>query len=125
MKNQDLSRKFKLWEGIVIAAVTASAVAGSFFLGSASVSGGIAVIKADGAVIKTLPLDIDTVYRPAGYDMEFTVSDGKICVSHADCHDRVCMHTGYISGNFQSIVCLPNKITVTIEADGGDIDVVL
>ncbi|MBQ8825820.1 MAG: NusG domain II-containing protein [Oscillospiraceae bacterium] len=124
MKNQDLSRRFKLWEGIVIAAVIAAAAGGYFFIGRSD-NGGTAVIKADGAVVKTLPLSIDTVYRPVGYDMEFTVSDGKICVSHSDCHDRVCMHTGYISGSFQSIVCLPNKITVTIESGGGDIDVVL
>ena len=124
MKNQDLSRRFKLWEGIVIAVLIAAALGGYFLLGRSD-RGGVAVIKADGVVVKKLPLNYDTVYRYADYDMEFTVSDGKICVSDADCHDRVCVHTGYISGSFQSIVCLPNKITVTIESGGGDIDVVL
>ena len=125
MKEQDLQRKLKLKEVIIIAFIFAAAVIG-IFLTNKSQDGSTAVIKADGVILKELPLDTDTVYRHEDYDMEFTVSDGKICVSHAGCHDRVCMNTGYISGSYQSIVCLPNRITVTITGSTDeDIDIVL
>lgn len=89
-------------------------------------NGGTAVITKDGAVIARLPLDKDTVYRPDGTDMEFTVKNGKISVTHSDCPDLVCVKTGAISGGFESIVCLPNRVAVKIEKNDTDnIDVVI
>lgn len=125
MMEQDLQRKLKLKEGIIIALILAAAVL-SAFLTNTSQNGSTAVIKADGVILKELPLNTDTIYKAEDYDMEFTVSDGRICVSHAGCHDRVCMNTGFISGSYQSIVCLPNRITVTITGGADeDIDIVL
>lgn len=95
-------------------------------LANAGGNGGTAVITRDGAVIARLPLDKDTVYRPDGIDMEFTVKSGEISVTHSDCPDSVCVKTGAISGGFESIVCLPNKVTVKIEKNDTDnIDVVI
>lgn len=87
---------------------------------------GRAVIYADGEVIKELPLGKDTVYRPDGYDIEFKVSDGGICVSDSGCKDKICIHRGYIHGSFETIVCLPQKITVRIiNSNESNIDVEL
>lgn len=95
-------------------------------LANAGGNGGTAVITQDGAVIARLPLDKDTVYRPDGIDMEFTVKNGEISVTHSDCPDSVCVKTGAISGGFESIVCLPNRVTVKIEkTDTDTIDVVI
>lgn len=95
-------------------------------LTNAGGNGGTAVITRDGAVIARLPLDKDTVYRPDGIDMEFTVKNGEISVTRSDCPDSVCVKTGAISGGFESIVCLPNKVTVKIEKNDTDnIDVVI
>lgn len=95
-------------------------------LSHTDISGGTAVITRDGAVIARLPLDKDTIYRPDGTDMEFTVKSGKISVTHSDCPDSICVKTGAISGGFESIVCLPNKVTVKIEKNDTDnIDVVI
>lgn len=110
---------------IVIILLITLAAAGMFL--HKDHQGGTAVIKKDGTLIKELSLSADTVWKMTDGSMEFTVADGRICVSSADCHDKVCMHTGYISGGFQSIVCLPNRVTVTIEStdDDPDIDVIL
>lgn len=54
-------------------------------------------------------------------------SDGVTAVS-SDCEDKVCMHTGKIRHSGESIVCLPAKVTVTIESDShnkDDIDAIL
>ncbi len=43
------------------------------------------------------------------------IHDGEAYMLEADCPDRVCINTGKISNNTQSIVCLPNGVVVTVE----------
>ena len=128
MKIQDTDRRkiASPREIIFSAAVIALLFTVWFVLAHAGGSGGTAVITQDGDVIARLPLDKDTVYRPDGIDMEFTVKNGEISVTHSDCPDSVCVKTGAISGGFESIVCLPNKVAVKIEKNDTDnIDVVI
>ncbi len=42
------------------------------------------------------------------------VKDGAIAVTEADCPDKVCVRTGYISKTGEVIACLPHELTVTI-----------
>ena len=42
------------------------------------------------------------------------VKDGAIGVTEADCPDKVCVRTGYISKTGEVIACLPHELTVTI-----------
>ena len=42
------------------------------------------------------------------------VKDGAIAVTEADCPDKVCVRTGYISKTGEAIACLPHELTVTI-----------
>lgn len=42
------------------------------------------------------------------------IEDGKAFIISADCPDHVCVNTGKISKVGQSIICLPNKVTVTV-----------
>ena len=43
----------------------------------------------------------------------------------ADCPDQICVHQRAISKNGESIICLPNKVVVSIEgAEDSQIDVV-
>lgn len=43
------------------------------------------------------------------------ISDGKATVSEASCPDLICVHHRAISGEGEQIVCLPNKVVVSIE----------
>lgn len=43
-----------------------------------------------------------------------TVRDGKVFIDEADCPDKLCQN-GKISKAGQSIVCLPNRVSVLIE----------
>lgn len=89
-------------------------------------SGGTAVVSFEGEIVAEIPLDRDGVYPLEGFDMEFTVKDGRICVSKSDCPDKICEKTGFISGSRQSIVCLPNRISVRIISNTkSEIDVIL
>lgn len=44
-------------------------------------------------------------------------NDGKIRVKSASCSDQVCLNTGWINKPGQAIVCLPNKLVVSIKSE--------
>ncbi len=74
-----------------------------------------------------LPLSQDGTYTVVGRDglsLTVTVQNGRVCVSHADCPDHVCMGTGWIARNGQSIACLPAQVLLCVESqvseDGPD-----
>lgn len=46
------------------------------------------------------------------------IKDGIVLMSHSDCSNQVCVHTGAISRTSQSIVCLPNKVMIQIIGKG-------
>ena len=46
-----------------------------------------------------------------------TIKSGKAYMSEAGCPDKVCVSQGEISRTGESIICLPNRIVVTIEGN--------
>lgn len=54
------------------------------------------------------------------------ISGGRVSVSESSCKNQVCVRHGSISGPGQSIVCLPNRLVVSIEGgtEGGAYDTV-
>ena len=55
------------------------------------------------------------------------ISNGKVYMKDADCQDKYCVHQGKISKCKETIVCLPHKLLVEIEAEekGDKIDAVV
>ena len=47
------------------------------------------------------------------------ISGGTVSVTEASCKNQVCVKHGVISRPGESIVCLPNRLVVTIEGGGG------
>lgn len=47
-----------------------------------------------------------------------TIQDGKAQMSKADCPDKICVRHKAISKDGESIICLPNKVVVSIR--GGE-----
>ncbi|BBF41847.1 hypothetical protein lbkm_0527 [Lachnospiraceae bacterium KM106-2] len=49
------------------------------------------------------------------------IKDNKVFMREADCPDQVCVHQKTIEKDGELIICLPNKVVVTIEgADSTD-----
>lgn len=46
------------------------------------------------------------------------IANGKVNVENANCRDKICVKSGYISKTGQSIVCLPHKMIVEIKGNG-------
>ena len=105
-------------------------------------SGAKVVIESGGELFAEYPLSQDTeiiVPAPSGvkykdpkaapadmaddcvqyrYFNTVRISGGSVTVSAASCRNQVCTEHGGISKTGESIVCLPNRLVVTIE--GGD-----
>ena len=53
------------------------------------------------------------------------ILDGKVRMIYADCPDELCIRQGWIEYDGQSIICLPNKITVMVSGGDNSVDFVL
>lgn len=49
-----------------------------------------------------------------GHDVEITVQDHRICVSHSDCPDQICVGAGWLTHDGDRAVCMPNRVTVML-----------
>ncbi|MCD7734713.1 MAG: NusG domain II-containing protein [Clostridiales bacterium] len=75
------------------------------------------VIRQDGAVVATLPLEEDAVYTVQGEDgavNRVVIEDGAVYMEEASCPDRLCVKQGNIRYAGDSLICLPNRVVVEI-----------
>ena len=86
------------------------------------------LIKVNGKKYKELPLNEDNKIE---IKTEFgnntvEIKDGKVRMTDSDCKDRICLHMKPISKPGQNIICLPNRVIVSVETRGKkNVDVVL
>lgn len=111
MKKRDL---------IIIAA--AAVLACVCLLLTRSEPGSRVLVYKNGALFGSYPLgenrsvDIDGGNR-------LQIRDGEAYIDFATCPDKLCVRQGHIKNADRSIICLPNRVTVTVDK-GGDIDAV-
>ena len=83
-------------------------------------------IEQDGKVLRTIALDgvyneeTFVIQAPDGGSNTVTVQPGRICVSEADCPDKLCQKRGWLTTG-APIVCLPHRLVIrcigTVAAD--------
>lgn len=107
---------------ILVAALLVIAAAGFILMNSFKQAGDWAVVTVDGVETARFLLSEDT-----GYVIEvgdggniLVISDGKAMVSDASCPDLICVHHRPISNVGETIVCLPNKVVISIEKSSSD-----
>lgn len=73
-------------------------------------------ITVDGEVYGTYPLEKDqTIEVTEGeFHNVIRIEDGQAYMQEADCPDGYCKEQGRISGQKQTIVCLPHKLVVEV-----------
>ena len=76
------------------------------------------VITVNGADYGTYDLLQDQVIDidPEGTDNhnELVIQNGSVYMNNASCHNQVCVDQGTISRVNEQIICLPNRVVVTI-----------
>lgn len=80
--------------------------------------GGYVKVTIDGQLYSNYSLAEERTVKiesPDGGVNILHISEGKAWLSDCSCPDRTCEHMGKISKKGQSIICLPNKVIVSIE----------
>ena len=86
----------------------------------------VAYIYQDGQLIRTIELyNVESEYS---FDIECTdggsntvcVKPGSIGITYADCPDKVCVKTGFISSDAVPVVCLPHRLMIQIRGAGDE-----
>jgi hypothetical protein len=80
-------------------------------------AGSVAVVYVNGEKLQEYSLSIDGTYSLEGdYGKNvLVIKESSAYMEDADCPDKLCIKMGGISGNGETIVCLPHKLVVQIE----------
>lgn len=115
-----LRRNDVIFIAALLVVVTVAGACLYFFRGE----GDTVTVSVDGTIIATYPLDVDRVEDiHTGTDglNRLIIRDGKAWVETASCPDGICAAHKPIHRSGESIVCLPNKVVVTVQkADATD-----
>jgi len=123
----NLSKKTLLLSASAAALLTLS-IAAAVIVSGVSVTDAAANIYLDGALIYSIKLS--DVKEPYSFDVEdgnggkntISVERGRICVSDADCPDKICVRTGWIADGTVPIVCLPHRLVIELSGAGSSAD---
>ena len=100
---------------ILLFAISFVALSGLF-----RTEGAYARVEIDGAVVKEIPLSVDGVYTLGGGTNVLTVKGGEAFMTYSNCPDHTCENTGRVKFVGQTIVCLPNRLSITIVGESDD-----
>ena len=59
-----------------------------------------------------------------GHTNVIVIENGTVRMHSSTCKNQICVDHGAISLKGDSIVCLPNRVVVEIEGEGGEADVI-
>lgn len=112
----------------VAAAIFAAGIVGCLLLLFAPSDYNKVLIRRDGEVLYSLDLSKETnrtfVIPYGGSSNTIEIRDGRIRVLEAECPDKVCVRTGWLSSSAIPIVCLPNHLEILFASGNDDIDAV-
>lgn len=80
-------------------------------------------ITIDGDLYKTYSLAenvTEEIHTEGGNCNTLIIRDGKAMMESATCPDGICVDHSPIFREGESIVCLPNRVVVTVVGDGGE-----
>ena len=112
----------------VAAAIFAAGIVGCLLLLFAPSDHNKVLIRRDGEVLYSPDLSKETnrtfVIPYGGSSNTIEIRDGRIRVLEAECPDKVCVRTGWLSSSAIPIVCLPNHLEISFASGNDDIDAV-
>lgn len=85
-------------------------------------------VAVDGKAVAVYPLDEDREVWLTGYGggkNRLVISGGAARIAEADCKDGLCARHTAVSRTGDVIVCLPHRLTVTVEGAGEAPDAVI
>lgn len=113
----------KFWI-ILIAIIAVAAVVGTYVVYTAA-PGTVAKVYSEGELVREIDLSrvteaySFTVTSADGGENVVSVEPGRICVSSADCPDKICVNQGWADSGAAPIVCLPNELVIRLTDPDG------
>ncbi|HBE9332790.1 TPA: NusG domain II-containing protein [Clostridioides difficile] len=76
-------------------------------------------IYVDNKLYKTVSINAKEEFKieNRGGDNIVKIHDKGVEIVDASCPDKVCVHTGFINKPSQSIVCIPNRVSIKINTN--------
>ena len=112
-------KKYRL-DIIIIAAILLVSLSLLLIVTLSKEEGSVVVVEIDGTTVATYPLDENAEYSLNGGSNVLVIKDGVAYMNYSNCPDHTCEKTGKIRYVGQTIICLPNKIAVTIKGDNAE-----
>jgi hypothetical protein len=109
-------RRFTWVDAILIVLVLSGAV--FTFPVLKSVTPGRVVINRGNHILAEYPVDKDRIFEVTGENGPLTImiKQGKVSVLSSPCPHQICVLSGSISHAGSQIVCVPNRILISIKA---------
>ena len=112
-------KKYRL-DIIIIAAILLVSLSLLLIVTLSKEEGSVVVVEIDGTTVATYPLDKNAEYSLNVGSNVLVIKDGVAYMNYSNCPDHTCEKTGKIRYVGQTIICLPNKIAVTIKGDNAE-----
>lgn len=117
-------RKYRI-DVLVIAALLLLSLLVVLVIEFTKQEGAYVEITLDGTTVAQYSLAVDGVYPLNGGTNVLVIQNGEAYMSASNCPDHVCENTGRVRYVGQTIICLPNRLTVTIVGSSdGSVDFV-
>lgn len=124
-ENTEQTKKVPKADIIVISVILLGALLFLLFSLLGKKPGTLVVVEVSGIAVGEYSLSEDGIYILNGGTNTLVIENGEAYLSDANCPDHVCVKTGKIKYVGQTIICLPNRLSVTIKGDGeGGVDLV-
>jgi hypothetical protein len=105
---------------VVIAAILLIALSLLLILSLTKKEGSIAIVEIDGKIVAEYPLYQDGIFPLNGGTNVLVIEGGAAYLNYSSCPDHTCENIGKIHYVGETIVCLPNKVTITINGNADD-----
>lgn len=123
-KRSDGKKKYRL-DVIVIASILILSLLILLVVTLTKKEGSVAVVEVNGVTVGEYSLWKNGEYSLNGGSNVLVIENGVAYLNYSDCPDHTCEKTGKIKYVGQSIICLPNKVSITIKGDAsGGVDLV-
>ena len=112
-------KKYRL-DALVIAAILILSLVCLLIINLTRTEGTVAVVEIDGVAVTKYRLTENGEYPLNGGTNVLVIEDGAAYLNYSNCPDHTCERTGKIRYTGQTIVCLPNKLSITIKGSADD-----
>ena len=113
---------FTIGDKILIFSLILLSIMGTLAVKNIQQQGNTVTIKVAGKIVHSLNLKQDqelVVNGPVG-QTHIQIQHGKVRVVSSDCPHKICVKTGWIHKSGDLIVCVPNKVVITIEGENNN-----